>query len=105
AAGDDDVASFDRRRLPAGGALALFAGHEIGVDARAVAELAVVLEDVFRKERLAAARLRGHAADDHAVADDDLRIAREGEIRDGVELELRQLAAALLARQAADQNL
>src|SRR5205823_11341165 len=35
----------------------------------------------------------------------DLRVAGEEKIRDRVELELRQLAAPLLARQAADQHL
>src|SRR5207244_7432827 len=47
----------------------------------------------------------GHAADHDTVAEDDLRVAGEEEIRDRVELELRQLAASLLARQAADQHL
>src|ERR1051326_5852982 len=63
------------------------------------------LKTELDRQHSRAARLRGHAANDDAVAEDHLRVAGEEEIRDGVELELRQLAAAFLARQAADQHL
>ena len=66
----------------------------------------MILEDVFRQQRFAAARLRRHRRDHDAVADDDLRIAHEEVVRNGKKIERRQIACLLsLVRNAADQNL
>ena len=79
--------------------------HEIG-PAAGVAEERVIAEDVLRQQRLAPPRLRGHAADHDAVADDDLRIAHEKVVRHGKQVEGRQFALAVaFVRDAADQRL
>jgi len=65
----------------------------------------VILEDVFRQERLATPGLRRHRRDDDAAADHDLRIAHEKKIRDREHVELWQLARLLVfARDAGNQN-
>ena len=98
AAGHEHVAALDRRRR------ALAVG-EIGPEEVPAAERAVVLEHVLRQQRLAPPRLGGHAADDDAVAEDDLGVAHEEVVRDRIEVERRQLAGAVLfVRNAADEH-
>jgi hypothetical protein len=58
-------------------------------------------KDVLGQQRLAPPRLRGHRRHRRRVAEDDLRVAHEEEVRDREEIELRQLARALVARDPA----
>ena len=80
-------------------------GHEVDSESAFIAKRGVMFEDILGEERLAAPGLCGHAAKNHAAAEDDLGVTGEEIVRHWHEIERGQRTRSIaLLRNAADQH-